>query len=104
MLQCAEQAPSHSSITPVTSLDGHSPVHPSPSVHPTTEEDNSESGIGEIEDYDCDQLEGSNEDKTYKPEFMKMNDSSLLIIVESHPNVYDNQMSSAIVIHSELEY
>ncbi len=74
-------------MTPVTLLDGHSPVQPSHGVHPTTEEDKSESEIGEIEDYEC---EGSTEDKTYKPEFMEMNDSSLLIIVELHPNIHDN--------------
>ncbi len=58
------------SMTPVTSLDDHSPVNPSHGVHPTTEEDDSRSDIGEIDYYNCDHFEGCGENKSYNPEYI----------------------------------
>ncbi len=59
-------------MTSVTSPNDHSPITPNPSVHPTAEEDNYKSDFGEIEDYDCDLLEGCGEDKSYNPEYMEI--------------------------------
>ncbi len=72
---CAECTISHLSMTPVTSPIDHSPVKPSPGVHSTEKEDNSKSDIGEIQFYDCDQLEGCSEENSYNPERMEMDDT-----------------------------
>ncbi len=63
---------SHLTKTPVTSPNDHIPVKPSPSVYTTAEEDDSKSEIGQIEDYECDQLGGCGEDKLYNPEYMEI--------------------------------
>ncbi len=61
-------------MTPVTSPNRHSPVKPSPGVHPTAEGDESKSDISEIEDYESHQ-QGCREDKSYNPDFVEIDDT-----------------------------
>ncbi len=68
LLQCAKWAVSHLSMIQAMSPNNHSPVKLSPGIHTT----DSESDIGEIENYNCDQLEGCGEGKFYNLKYREM--------------------------------